>query len=70
LITVIVYTKQDANFKYKDIEVSALKLESVVFNTCVIAVYRAPCGNFNSLPIGLDSIIKSLYKVELKFYYI
>jgi hypothetical protein len=43
------------------------KLESSVLNICVIAVYRAPCGNFNSFLIGLDGVIKSLYKVKLKF---
>jgi hypothetical protein len=53
--------------KDQDIEVCALKLDSIILNICVIAVYRAPCGNFKSFLIGLDSIIKSLYKVELKF---
>jgi hypothetical protein len=53
--------------KDEDTEVCAVISESTGLNICVTAVYRAPCGHFNSFLIGLDSIIKSLYKVELKF---
>jgi hypothetical protein len=31
-----------------------------------MAVYRAPNGNFNLFLNGLDGIIKTLYKVDLK----
>jgi hypothetical protein len=54
--------------KDQDIEVNALKLKSTVLNICIIAVYRAPCGNFNSFLIALDSIINPLYKVKLKIF--
>jgi hypothetical protein len=45
--------------------VCGLKLEPAV-NICVLAVYRAPSGNFISFLSGLD-IISSLYKAESKF---
>jgi exonuclease III len=50
----------------QDIEVCALKLEPTVLNICVLAVYRAPCGNFISFLSGLDSVINSLHKAEWK----
>jgi hypothetical protein len=56
--------------KDQDIEVCALKFESTVLNICIIAVYRAPSGNFNSFLIGLDSFIKSLYKVEVYYMFL
>jgi hypothetical protein len=43
-----------------------LKLVLTAPNIYVVTVYRAPSGNFNSFLNGLNSIIKSLYKVELK----
>jgi hypothetical protein len=54
------YCKQQAT------EACALKLELTALNICVVTVYRAPCGNFNECLSGPDSIIKSLYKAELK----
>jgi hypothetical protein len=41
-----------------------LELELTALNIYVVTVYRARCGN--SFLNGLDSIIKSPYKVELK----
>jgi hypothetical protein len=52
--------------KEHDIEACAIKLELTAPNIYVVTVYRAPCGNFNSFLAGLDSIIKSLCKAELK----
>jgi hypothetical protein len=52
--------------KEHDIEACALKLELTALNIYVVTVYRAPRGNFNSFINGLDSIIKSLHKVELQ----
>jgi hypothetical protein len=49
--------------KEQDIEACAIKLE---LNIYVVTVYRALRGNFNYFLNGIDSIIKSLYKVELK----
>jgi hypothetical protein len=50
--------------KDQDIESCALKLESTGLHICVIGVYRAPCGDFNSFVIGLDGIIKSQVKLN------
>jgi hypothetical protein len=61
------YTELVRCCKDQDIEVCALKLEFIVPNICVLAVYRAPCGNFISFLNGLDSIINSLFKAQLKF---
>jgi hypothetical protein len=52
--------------KEQDVEACALKLELTALNIHVVTVYRATCGNFNSSLNGLDSIVKFLYKVELK----
>jgi len=52
--------------KDQDTEVCMLKLKSTFFNVCIIAVYRAPTGNFNLFLNRLDDIIKTLYKVDLK----
>jgi exonuclease III len=50
--------------KEQDIEACAIKLELTAFNIYVVTVYRAPYGNFNSFLNGLDSIIKSLCKLN------
>ena len=55
----------DKYFKDQDIEVCVLKLKST-FNICIMAVYRAPTGNFNLFLNRLDDIIKTLHKVDLQ----
>ena len=50
--------------KDQEKEVCVLKLKSTFFN-CIVAVYRAPTGNFNLFLNRLDDIIKTLHKVEL-----
>jgi hypothetical protein len=52
--------------KEQDIEACAIKLELTALNIYVVTFHRGPCGNFNSFLNGLDSIIKPLYKIELK----
>jgi hypothetical protein len=42
-----------------------LKLKSTFYSVCIIAVYRAPTGNFNLFLNRLDDIIRSLYKANL-----
>ena len=44
-----------------------LKLISIFHNILIKAVYRAPSGNFNMFLKRLDDILKSLYRVDLKF---
>jgi hypothetical protein len=41
----------------QDIEVCAQKLEFIIPSICLLAVYRAPSGNFISFLNGLGSII-------------
>jgi hypothetical protein len=43
-----------------------LKLEPASFNAYIMAVYRAPMGNFNLFLNRLDDIIRTLYKVDSK----
>jgi len=50
----------------QNIEVYVLKLKSTFFNACIMAVYRAPTGNFNLFLNRLDDIIKTLYKADLQ----
>ena len=52
--------------KDHDIEVCALKLEMTSFHICIMAVYRAPTGNFNLFLNRLDNIIRTHFKVDLK----
>jgi len=49
------------NFEDQEIEVCVLKLISTFFSVCIMAVYRAPTGNFNLFLNRLDDIIKTLY---------
>ena len=56
----------DKYCKDQDIEACSLKLESYSFIACIMAVSRAPMGNFNLFLNGLDGIIMTLYKVDLK----
>ena len=43
-----------------------LKLESTSFNARIMAVYRAPTGNFNLFLNRLGGIIKTFYNVDSK----
>jgi hypothetical protein len=52
--------------KIKTLKFYSLKSGSISFNACIIAVYRAPTGNFNLFLSGSDDIDKTLYKVDLK----
>jgi len=56
----------DKYYKVQDIEVCVLKLKSTFINVCIMAVYKAPTGNFKLFLSGLDDIIKTLYKADLK----
>ena len=56
----------DKYCKDQDIEVCVLKLKSTFFNVCIMAVCRAPTGNFNLFVNRLDDIIKTLYKADLQ----
>jgi exonuclease III len=52
--------------KEQDNEACALKLQHNALNIYIITIYRVPCGNFDLFLKALDSIIKSLHKVDLK----
>lgn len=71
---VCIYVQKELDFsevklsrfcKDQDIEVCALKLKPTT-NICIIAIYRAPSGDFDTFLRELDNIIDSLYKIEMK----
>ena len=60
-------SKIDANkyCKDQDIEICMLNLNTTSFRLHIMAVYRAPTGDFNLLLNRLDDSIKSIYKTNL-----
>ena len=63
------YVKLDLEkrWKDKDFEVRATK---VYFNTrhaCIIAIYRAPSGNFDFFVTKFDAILRQLHTVTTEF---
>jgi hypothetical protein len=71
---VVVYVHNSLNFtntdlskhsKEKDIEICAVKLNLNSTVVCIIAIYRAPSGNFNYFLQSLDNVLQSLYTPAL-----
>ena len=60
-------TKIDVNryCKDQDIEICILNLKTTTFSFHIMAVYRAPTGNFNLFLNRLDDSIKSIYRANL-----
>jgi hypothetical protein len=48
-------------YKEKDFEACALKLYLNFKSVCIVTIYRAPAGNFNSFITKLDTILRKLY---------
>ena len=59
--------KLDKYCNKQKIEVCLLKIISIFHNILIMAVNRAPSGNFSLFLKRLDDILKSLYRVDLKF---
>jgi len=57
----------DKYCKEQDIEACMIKLTSTLHNILIMTVYRAPSGNFNLFLKRLEDILKSHYRVDLKF---
>jgi hypothetical protein len=53
--------------KDNDLVVCAVKLPFPSGNICILAIYRAPSGNFLHFLNGVDAILKSLYNTNSKF---
>jgi exonuclease III len=53
--------------KDKDFEVCAIKIYLETKKICIIAIYRAPSGNFDIFISNLDSILKKLFTVTVDF---
>ena len=62
--------KLDKYCNEQDIEVCMLELISIFHNILIMAVYRAPSGNFNLFLKRLDDILKSSCRVDLSLLYV
>jgi exonuclease III len=51
----------------QNIEICALKIKINLINICIIAVYRAPTGNFKQFINSLDTVLKKLYTSTSQF---
>jgi hypothetical protein len=54
----------------QDIEAYALKLKSTFSNICILALYRAPSGNFSEFLNRLESILKYCIPKKLKLLFV
>ena len=63
------YVKTDLEkyCKDKDFEVCAIKIHFNMKSACLIAIYRAPTGNFNLFISKLDTILRKLYTVTTEY---
>ena len=53
--------------KEQDIEICALKLSFDTLKICILTLYKASSGNFDSFLLKLDTILQSLYTLKLHF---
>jgi exonuclease III len=49
------------------IEICAVKLQSAGQNSCIVAVYRAPSGNFLQFLNSLDRVLNTIYSSGVEF---
>jgi len=52
--------------KEKGFEACAIKPNFISTHICIIAIYRAPTGNFNFFINNLDSILRNVYNPTLE----
>ena len=71
---VITYVHNSLKFIYidlseycqeKNIEICVIKIKSNSLSSCILALYRAPSGNFAYLLQNLDNILHSLYSPSI-----
>jgi exonuclease III len=53
--------------KDKDFEVCAIKIHFNTKSECIIAIYRAPSGNFDLFITKLDTILRKLYTATSEY---
>jgi len=53
--------------KDKDFEVCAIMIHLNAKSACIIAIYRAPTGNFDLFISKLDAILRKLYTVTTEY---
>jgi hypothetical protein len=53
--------------KDKDFEVCAIKNHFNTKSACIIAIYRAPSGNFDLFITKLDTILRKLYTASSEY---
>jgi len=57
----------DMYYKDKDFEVCTIKIHFNVKSACIIAIYRAPTGNFDLFILKLDTILRKLHTVTTEY---
>jgi len=71
---IIMYVHNSSKFIYidlseycqeKNIEICVIKIKSNSLSSCILALYRAPSGNFAYLLQNLDNILHSLYSPSI-----
>jgi len=53
--------------QYKDFEVCAIKIHLDTKSVCIIAIYRAPSGNFDLFLSKLDAVLRNFYTAALEY---
>jgi hypothetical protein len=49
------------------IEICAIELQSVGKNICIVAIYRAPSGNFSQFLNSVDRALNTIYHPGIEF---
>jgi len=62
-----VKTEMDKHCNDKDFEVCAIKIYFNAKCACIIAIYRAPSGNFDLFISKLDTVLRKLYTVTTEY---
>jgi exonuclease III len=57
----------DKEFREKDIEVCAVRINITPKHLFILAVYRSPSGNFNKFLKNLDSVLNTWYNNKIIF---
>jgi exonuclease III len=61
------HTSTDLTKYCKDFEAYAIKTHLNSMKVCIIALYRAPSGNFDTFITKLEGVLKKLFVVTLDF---
>jgi len=65
----LIYVRTDLKMycKDKDFDVCAIKIHLNTKSACIIAIYRAPSGNFDLFITKLDRILRKLFAFTIEY---